>query len=207
MAQRSRFIATLIAALIVAVVVSGATRTYRVDPARSRATIHVGKTGVFSFVAGHTHEVAGPIAEGSVDIDVDTPSQSRIRLVIAASDLKVSAAGEPEGDAPKVQEAMDSDKVLDVAHHQRITYESSAITLKSRRGNVVDVIVTGQLTIRGVVQPVTAPVHVELADHTMTAPGRFTIKQTAFCIKPISVAGAVAVKDTLEIDFSISATR
>jgi hypothetical protein len=35
--------------------------TYRVDPARSHASIHVGKAGAFSFIAGHTHEVSGPI--------------------------------------------------------------------------------------------------------------------------------------------------
>ena len=45
-----------------AVHVSGAAQIYRIDPANSRVTIHVGKAGVFSFVAGHSHEVGGPIA-------------------------------------------------------------------------------------------------------------------------------------------------
>src|SRR5262245_16669309 len=103
--------------------------TYRVDPAKSRATVHVGKSGMFSFVAGHEHEVGGPIQSGSVDVDLDVPARSRIQLVIAASDLKVSAAREPAGDAPTVQEAMDSDKVLDVAHYSTITYRSTSVTL------------------------------------------------------------------------------
>lgn len=180
---------------------------YRVDPAKSRLTIHVGKAGAFSFVAGHPHEVTGPIQSGSVDVDLDTPSESRIRLTIPASELKVSAKGEPEGDAPKVQEAMDSDKVLDVARHPRIVFESTAVTLKSRNGNVLDVIVAGRLTIRDVAQQVTAPVHVEIADRALTARGRFAIKQSAFGIKPISVGGVVAVKDALEIDFLISADK
>jgi polyisoprenoid-binding protein YceI len=181
--------------------------TYRIDPARSHASIHVGKAGAFSFIAGHTHEVSGPIQAGSIDVDLDTPSRSRLQLVIAASELKVLAAGEPEGDAPKVQEAMDSEKVLDVHRHPKITYESSSVTLKSRRGSVLELSVTGQLTIRGVTQPVTAPVRVELADSRLSADGHFEIKQSAFGIKPVSVGGVVAVKDSLGIDFAVVATK
>ena len=182
-------------------------QTYTVDPSRSRATIHVGKAGAFSFIAGHTHEVSGPVENGTLDVDLDNPSQARIRLAIATSELKVSAAGEPQGDAPKVQDAMSSEKVLDVAHHPRITFESTAVTLKSRRGPLLDLVIAGRLTIRGVTQPLTAPVRVEIADNALTATGRFAIKQSAFGIKPVSVGGVVAVKDALDIDFSIAARK
>lgn len=186
---------------------SAETTTYRVDEAASRATIHVGKAGVFSFAAGHTHEVSGPVQGGSVDVDRDAPSQSRIQLVIPTAGLKVSPSGEPEGDAPKVQTAMESDKVLDVARYPRITFASTAIVVKSRSQSVLDTSVTGLLTIRDVTHSVVVPVHVELGDNSLTATGRFAVKQTAFGIKPISVAGVVTVKDTLDIDFTITAKR
>jgi polyisoprenoid-binding protein YceI len=198
---------TVVLVTVGAVEVSAATATFRVDPANSRATIHVGKAGAFSFIAGHTHEVSGPVQGGSVDFDLDAPSQSRVRVVIAASELKVSAAGEPTGDAPKVQEAMDSEKVLDVERYPRITYESTSVTLKSRHDKMLELMVAGQLTIRDVTQPVTAPVRVEVADNTLTATGRFAVKQSAFGINPISVGGMVAVKDALEIEFSILAKK
>src|SRR5262249_757234 len=70
--------------------VSGAPQTYRVDPAKSRMTIHVGKAGAFSFLAGHSHVVTGPIESGSIDVDTETPSRARIQLVIASAGLKVS---------------------------------------------------------------------------------------------------------------------
>jgi hypothetical protein len=57
--------------------------------------------------------------------------------------------------------------------------------------------------VRDVSEPVTAPVRVDIADSVLTATGRFSIKQSAFGIKPISVGGVVAVKD----DFSISAKQ
>jgi len=187
--------------------VRAASAEYRVDSARSRATIHVGKAGMFGFIAGHTHEVVGPIEAGTIEVDLEQPSRSRVRLTIVASALKVAAAGEPKGDAPKVQEAMEGPKVLDVARYPRITFESRTITAKARRGNALDLNVSGQLTIRDVVQPVTAPVHVDLTDGALTAAGRFAIKQSAFGIEPISVGGVVAVKDALEIEFSIAAKK
>jgi hypothetical protein len=41
----------------------------------------------------------------------------------------------------------------------------------------------------------------------LTATGRFSVTQSAFGIKPISVGGVVAVKDALDIEFSIAADR
>lgn len=197
----------IVVAALQSIAVAATNNTYRVDPSRSHTTIHVGKAGAFSFIAGHTHEVRGPIENGSVEVDFDNPSQARVRLAIATSELKVTAAGEPEGDAPKVQEAMSGEKVLDVAHHPRVIFESTEATLKSRRGTRLDLIVTGQLTIRAVSQRVSVPVRVEITDGSLTATGGFEIKQSAFGIKPISVAGVVSVKDALNIDFSIVATR
>jgi polyisoprenoid-binding protein YceI len=200
--------ATLLAVLVGQPLASTAgTAVYRIDPAGSRVTIHVGKSGAFSFVAGHTHEVSGPIQSGSLDVDEEEPSRSHVRLVIGSGNLMVSPAGEPSGDAPKVQETMQGEHVLDVHRFPQITYESSAIVLKSRRENVLELTMTGQLTIRDVTRAVTVPVHVKLGAEGLSANGRFEIKQSAFGIKPVSVGGVVSVKDTLDLQFSIAATR
>lgn len=45
------------------------------------------------------------------------------------------------------------------------------------------------LTIRAASQPVSVPVHIEIADGSLTPTGRFVIKPSAFGIKPISVSG------------------
>ena len=184
-----------------------ATEPYTVDPAKSRVTIAVGKAGAFSFVAGHTHEVTGPIENGLVDFDRDDPSNSRVRLVIGSSSLKVTGKGESREDVPKVQQAMESDKVLDVAHHPQMLFQSTAVTINARRGEVLDLTIAGQLTIRSVTQPVTIAVRAELTGGTIVATGRFSITQTAYGIVPISVAGVVKVKDALDISFSMVARR
>jgi polyisoprenoid-binding protein YceI len=151
--------------------------------------------------------VSGPIESGSLDVDPDDPSRSQVRIVIAASSLKVSGANEPPKDRPKVQEAMESDKVLDVTRFPRITFESTNVTTKRHEGATLDVVVAGLLTIRDITRPVSAPVQVELGDRSLIANGRFSVRQTEFGIKPISISGVVAVKDTLDIAFSIAAQR
>jgi polyisoprenoid-binding protein YceI len=184
-----------------------AASSYHVDPANSRLTIHVGKAGAFSFIAGHTHNVSGPIDSGEVEFDPDHASLSRIHIVIAASALKVQSEGEPRDDVPKVQAAMESNKVLDIARYPRITFESTAVTVTGRRDTTLDLMVAGRMTIRDVTQAITVPVHADVRGDTITATGRFELKQTAYGITPITVAGVVSVKDALDIRFSIVARR
>src|SRR5207253_1277809 len=111
--------------LMAAAPLGTATRTFRIDPARSRASIAVGKAGAFSF-AGHTHEVAIPA-------------------------------------------------------------------------------VAGTLTLHQIARPIRVPVHADLDADTLTASGRFQVKQTDHGIKPVSVGGVVNVKDALDISFTIVA--
>jgi polyisoprenoid-binding protein YceI len=183
-----------------------ASNAYQIDGGKSRVTIDVGKSGVFSF-AGHKHEVSGPIESGSVEIDPDNLSASHVSLAIATGSLKVSGADEPPADRPKVQEAMESDQVLGVARYPRITFESTSVTANRKGTPTLDVVVAGRLTIREVTRPVSVPVHVQLGDRSLTATGRFSVRQTEFGIKPISVGGVVTVRDRLDIAFSIAAQR
>jgi polyisoprenoid-binding protein YceI len=195
-----------IALLLLGAVASPASaQTFAIDPASSTTTIEVGKSGLFSFAAGHTHEVKGSIESGSVALDAGDAAKSHVDLVIATRSLQVSAKGEPPDDVPKVQAAMAGEKVLDVARFPRITFRSSAVKGVRPDGASFDATVTGTLTIRDKSQPVTATVHVQKTSASLTATGRFTIKQTAFGIQPVSVAGVVKVEDELQIAFSITA--
>lgn len=178
---------------------------YAIDPAASHVTIAVGKTGVLSFAAGHTHEVAGPIGAGILDVNGDDPSRSRVRIVIRTADLKVSARDEPPDDVPKVQQTMDSDKVLDVARYPEILFESTSIAVKDRRANALDLLVSGRMTLHGVTREISIPVHAELSAGRLTATGRFSIRQTAYGMTPISVGGVVKVRDELDIVLAIAA--
>jgi polyisoprenoid-binding protein YceI len=94
-----------------------------------------------------------------------------------------------------------------VTRSPRIAFASTAVAVKRRDAAAADLMVTGQLTIRDVTRPVGVPVHVELTPTGLAAAGRFAVKQSEFGIKPVSVAGVVSVKDTLEVALSIVARR
>ena len=140
-------------------------------------------------------------------LNADMPSRSDVRLEFDTAAMRVTGKGESKDDVPKVQQTMESDKVLDVARYPRITFESTGVTAKRRDGGALEADIAGRLTIRDVMQTVTAPVHVDFGDGVLTATGRLTVKQSAFGIKPISIAGVVSVKDALDITFVVVAPR
>lgn len=182
----------------------GAATAYHVVPNKSSLRIEVGKGGAFGFVAGHTHEVEGPV-QGTVSADAQNLSHAEIRLTIRARDLRVSGKGEPPDDVPKVQERMLGPDVLDAARFPEITFRSTSIAEGAGRGGAADVRVTGELTLHGRTKSITAPVHVKIDGGSLTATGTLTVKQTDFGIKPVSVGGVVTVKDALTIHFSVTA--
>ena len=79
-----------------------------------------------------------------------------------ATPLRVAAAGEPPADVPKVQAAMLSDQVLDVDRYPDITFESTAVAVRSKQVDSSDLDVQGHLTVHGVTRSVSVPVRVEL---------------------------------------------
>ena len=184
---------------------AAATRTYVIDSSASAVQVHVGKSGVFGF-AGHTHEVAAERFEGRVDADPDDLARSSVELSFEASGLKVSAQGEPEGDAPKVQEVMAGPKVLDVSRFPAIRFRSRQVAGRRAADGAYELQVSGEISLHGVSRPVTVPVRVELSGTTLTASGRAALVQRAFGMEPVSAGGGtVKVKNEVGIEFRIVA--
>lgn len=188
---------------IAAIVNGAAARSYTIDSNRSSATIEIGKSGVLSFAAGHTHEVIAPSITGTIAVDITDPTQSNIRVTIDASALKVTGKGESAADVPKVQETMSGTQVLDVQRYPQITFASTSVAVKNRTGPTLDAMVTGQLTLHNVTRSISVPVTVRLEGDTLTATGRFSVKQSDYGIKPVSVGGVVSVKDAVNVSFTI----
>jgi polyisoprenoid-binding protein YceI len=189
---------------VVATVRGAASRSYTIDPSQSSATIEVGKAGALSFAAGHTHEVIAPAITGTITVDTDDPTRSNVRLTIDASALKVSGKGESADDVPKVQATMLGAQVLDAQRYPKITFESTSIAVKTQTTAILAAMVTGQLTLHNVTRSITVPVTVRREGNTLTATGRFPVKQTEYGIKPVSVGGVVSVKDAVNVSFTIA---
>jgi polyisoprenoid-binding protein YceI len=194
--------------LVCAILIAGpgaraAGRTYTIDASRSHATIDVGKSGAFSFAAGHTHEVAVSAIAGTMTVDLEDPSRSSVHLTIDASALKVTGKGESANDVPKVQETMLGPQVLDVQRFPTITFTSTGVAAKTKTAESLDASVTGDFTLHGVTHAVTVPVAVRVEGGTLTASGRMAVKQTDYGMKPVSIGGVVSVKDTVNITFAL----
>jgi polyisoprenoid-binding protein YceI len=199
-----RGVVVLSVCLASAVPARAAEQVYAVDPAASLVTITVGKAGLFKF-AGHTHEVAVPVAEGRVVADADDVAASSVTLLFRSSDLKVTGKGEPRGDVPKVQAAMLGPKVLDAARFPTIAFRSTAVSGRPAGPDAWDVEVRGDLTLHGVTRPLVLPLRVERAGDALVARGTAALKQRDYGIEPVSVAGVVKVKDELSLEFRITA--
>jgi len=165
-----------------------------IDPALSKITIHVDKTGVFSF-AGDKHEVAAPIASGTVDEKAGT-----VEFTVDARKLQVLDPQLDEKKRAEVQKTMLSPAVLDSAKYPEIKFHSTKATPAGANAWRV----TGDLTLHGQTHPATVEVKKEILSGTATYSGSTRLKQTDFGIAPVAVAGGtVKVKDELKLDFQV----
>ncbi len=192
---------------IVPLSITGEEQDWIVTPSGSEVRIHVAKSGVFSF-AGHMHDVIAPALSGTIRFDQQRVEQAAIELTFDASALTVSATGGSPEDVPKIQEAMLSDKVLDVAKYPTIVFRSRQIVAETRNRSQMRLRVAGDLTLHGVTRSIEGPANVNLAGDQLTGTGTLIIKQTSFNIKPVSAGlGAVKVKDEVTVGYTFAAHR
>ena len=165
-------------------------QTVPIDSARSKLTIHVEKSGLFSAFA-HNHIIEAPIASGRLDVEKRTAT-----LSFNAKEMKVLDEGVKDSERAEIDQTMKSDKVLDVARFPEIRFVSTNIT--SQDGNRYQV--RGDLTLHGKTQPIELPIALANGRYT----GSVKLKQTDFGIAPVSVAGGtVKVKDVIEVVLEI----
>jgi polyisoprenoid-binding protein YceI len=161
-----------------------------IDTERSTMTIHVYRSGVFSF-AGDNHEIRAPIAAGTVD-----DGKQSVEISVDASKLKVLDPKMSDDKRAQVQQKMLSPEVLDPEKFPEIRFRSTRVEQKGSAGLAV----TGDLTLHGQTHPVVVNVSGK-GDHYT---GKATVKQTEFGMKPVTVGGGtVKVKDEVEIEFAI----
>jgi polyisoprenoid-binding protein YceI len=187
------------------VLILAALQTFSIDGKASSAEAHVGKTGLGSF-AGHEHLVLAQNVQGEVMLDSEDLAMSSVDLIVDARSLRVSPEGEPAGDAPRVQQVLRGPEVLDTGRFGTIHFGSTGVTGQQASPGVWDLTVTGEISLHGVVKPLTLPVHLEVKGASLVATGKFTLKQTDFGIEPTSAAGGlVKVADDVAISFKLAA--
>ena len=165
--------------------------TWTIDGQHSSLTVHVFKSGLFS-AFGDNHEVKATVASGSVS-DGDKPA---VEIEVDARQMTVLDPDLAKEKRAEVQKRMLGPEVLDVAKFPEIRFKSTAVRpLGEGRWRV-----EGVLELHGKNVPLTF----EVTGTRERFRGSATVRQRAFGIEPISVAGGtVKVRDDLKVDFEI----
>jgi polyisoprenoid-binding protein YceI len=164
---------------------------HAIDMQKSKLTVRVYKSGVFSAFA-HDHEVAAPILRGTAEIS----DPASVKLEVDARALQVVDPNTSEKDRSEIQKTMLGPDVLDSERFHEIVFQSTAVEQNGAQRWVVH----GNLTLHGQSAPVTVDVLNEAGHYT----GRATVKQTSFGIKPVRIGGGtVKVKDEVRIEFDV----
>jgi polyisoprenoid-binding protein YceI len=173
---------------------------FRLTPA-SRFEVRTGKAGVFGF-AGHSHVVRARSVSGWVAYRADEPSSSRLEVTIPSESLEVLTPHDT-AEIRKVTETMRS-QVLQVSRFPQIRFTATNATPTNNGFHLA-----GELTMVGHTRPVPVDAVVRIAGDTLSAQGKFSVKQSDFGIEPIRAGpgGTVKVADRVDFTFAAVAVR
>lgn len=159
---------------------------------------------------GHPHVIGGAVISGEIVL-AEPFRDSALRLSVDVGDLQIDRAAwrAAEGYEPEVDEEsiagtrrnMLSAELLDAGAHPEIRIESIAISGPRWQPDIEALV-----TLAGATRQLTVPVALEIDGDSLTAAGRFVIRQSDFGLVPYSAAGgALRVSDEVLIRFRIEA--
>ena len=180
----------LLSLLILACIAVQGQEHRQIDVQKSKLTVRVYKSGLFSAFA-HDHEITAPITHG-----VFQEANPSVELTVDARKLRVVDPEVSDKDRAEIQATMLSAKVLEAEKFPEISFRSSKI----ERLGADKWAVQGDLSLHGQ----TRPVKVEVERQSGIYRGSATVLQKDFGIEPIRIAGgSVKVKNEVRIEFEI----
>jgi len=181
------------------------TDLFVIDGRASRFTVHVFATGLLSSM-GHSPTIGIGAFSGEAKFDPHKPEAGSLRLAIQASSLSVQD-DISDKDRREIERLMNLE-VLETSKFAEILYEAPSVSVTTMSDSLYSATLNGNLTLHGVTrtQPILA--RVALLGNMLRASGDFTLSQSAYSIKPVSVAGgALRLKDELKFSFEIVARK
>jgi polyisoprenoid-binding protein YceI len=178
---------------------------YTIDPTSSRFTVRAFAAGLLSGF-GHNPVIAIRDFSGEVNFAPDNLAGSSLGITINAGSFEVQN-DVSEKDRREITRMM-NDQVLEVGRFPEIAFESRQVSGMQLGETLYVVKIEGDLFLHGVTRPQALSANVAPEDDKLRAYGEFSIKQSDFKIRPVSVAGGtLKVKDELKISFDINAKK
>jgi polyisoprenoid-binding protein YceI len=185
--------------------VNAVTDRYTVDGRSSRFTVRAFATGMLAAM-GHNPTICVRDLKGEVDFNPERLTAGSFRLAIQASSLSVQD-DISDKDRREIERIMNQD-VLETAKFPDITYLSSTISIAKIGDMLFSATLNGDVTLHGVTRSQTIAARVAVLGSMLRASGEFTLNQTDYGIKLVSVAGgAIKLKDEIKFSFEIVARR
>lgn len=178
---------------------------YAIDPDMSQFTVRAFASGILSSL-GHHPTIAIRDFSGHAEFVPETFDRAALHLQIKAGSLAVTD-DVSEKDRREMERTM-NDNVLEVARYPEIVFDSSTVSANKAGDGQYRVDVVGNLSLHGVTNTQAISVQVALTGDVLRAHGDFSLKQTGFGIKLVSVAGGtLKLKDELRCSFDIVARK
>jgi polyisoprenoid-binding protein YceI len=182
-----------------------ATDRYVIDGRASRFAVRAFATGLFSAM-GHNPTIGIRDFSGEMRFNPDALEAGSFRLAIKTSSLTVRD-DISDKDRREIERLMNQE-VLETAKFTEILYEASSISVTKMSDMLYSATLNGDLALHGVSRRQLIAARVSLLGSMLRASGDFTLDQSDYGIKLVSVAGgALKLKDELKFSFEIVARR
>ena len=178
---------------------------YVIDGRASRFTVRAFATGLLAKM-GHNPTIGIRDLSGELTFDPDKLEAASFRIVIKSASLSVQ--DDISSKDLREMERLMNQEVLETEKFPEILYEASAITLTKMADMLYSATLNGNLTMHGVTRSQPIVTRVALLGSMLRASGDFSLNQTDYNIKLVSVAGgALKLKDELTFSFEIVARK
>ncbi len=178
---------------------------YAVDAKASRFTVQAFASGILSAM-GHNPKIGIRTFTGEVDFNAEALQASGFRISMKANSLGV-LDDISDKDRREIEKMM-NEQVLEPSKFPDIVYEAPNVSVKHIEGNLYSATMIGSLSFHGITRNQSVTARIAVFDESLRSSGEFTLNQSDYGIKPVSVAGgALKVKDELKFSFEMVARK
>jgi polyisoprenoid-binding protein YceI len=178
---------------------------YAIDAGGSSFTVRAFAAGLFSAL-GHSPTLAIRDFAGEAQFASGSLEQASVRIKVKAGSLTVIDTLS-EKDRLEIENTMNRD-VLEIDKYPEIVFASSKVSASKAGEGQYWINLVGYLSLHGVTGTQPVATQVVLMGNTLRAHGEFTLRQTTYRIKLVSIAGGtLKLKDELKCSFDILARK
>jgi polyisoprenoid-binding protein YceI len=178
---------------------------YVIDSRSSRFTVQAFATGLLAKM-GHNPTVGIRDFSGEMKFNPEKLEAGGFHLVIKSASLSVQD-DISDKDLREIERLMKSD-VLETEKFPEVVYDAPSILVTKMADMLCSATLNGSLTLHGVTRNQPIAVRVAVLGNMLRASGDFSLDQTDYNIRLISVAGgALKLKNELKFSFEIVARK